>query len=126
MKVLLVNDAPNSCYQQCLQAFTDLGISAEIVVVRNSKAALEALANADEIDIVFMDYDLQEQTGNTLASGLIQKFVDAGFGVGKKPLIAACRQSQKTREAMMRAGCSHQTDWVMYDPKQIVKEIAGK
>ena len=125
MKVLLVNDDPNSCYRRLAKAFADAGVSAEVTIARNSVEAREWLPKAEEIDVVFMDYDLRE-IKNTISSGLIQAFVDAGFGVGKKPLVAASRSGNNVLEAMLRAGCSHKTDWVMFSPEGVVRQILKK
>ena len=106
MKILYVNDDPVVGILE--RALRNASLEAEVVVVKTEKEAREYLARADEIDLVLMDYDLGcgvPKLHGTVASGLVQAFIEAGFGVGKKPLVA---NSRTNNQDLMEAGCSHE------------------
>ena len=68
--------------------------------------AANQLHYLDDIDAVFIGYYLDDGY-DTISSGLVKAFVEAGFGKKGKPLIACT--NNRNRE-LMAAGCSHQTD----------------
>ena len=104
MKILYVNDDPIEGILR--RALRDVGIKAEIVLAETESRAREFLSRADEFDVVLMDYDMDLGIRrNTVATGLVQAFVYAGFGVGKKPLVANSRTANPT---LLNNGCSHQ------------------
>ncbi len=106
MRILYVNDAPvpHTLKVEFKEgAGIDLDIAKDLVIARHIKDAEKLLPEAETFDLVLMDYEMYGQ--NTVDTGLVQKFVERGFGVGKKMLIANSRAWNKK---LMRAGCSHE------------------
>lgn len=76
-----------------------------VFVGHNQRSAWNYLHGTGDIEMVFMGYHLDGGI-DTISSGLVQAYVDHGFGHGGKPLIAA--SSNRNRQ-LMEAGCSFQT-----------------
>ena len=105
IRILYVNDDPiNGTLGARLR---EAGVEVEILVAKKEVVAREYLAEADRIDVVLMDFDMGKgRAQSTVATGLVQAFVDAGFGKSKKMLVANSR-GQGSNQELEDAGCSH-------------------
>lgn len=105
MRILYINDDPTECLIR--EGFAANDVEIELIVAKTAEKAREHLLEAASLDLVFMDYDLGRGRNRTsVAIGLVQDFVDAGFGKGRKMLLANSREN-RSNEELMEAGCSH-------------------
>lgn len=103
MRVLYVNDDPVEGILR--RGFQENNLEIDLLVATTEEAARKYLPEADSIDIVFIDFDMGRGQ-DTIQTGLVQEFVDAGFGVGKKMLVANSRAGE-SNSRLFGAGCSH-------------------
>jgi len=100
MRVLYINDYPET--PDLLAAFRDSGIEPDVTVARTISAAREHLPEAKNIDVVFMDYSMEWEKSNTVDSGLVKAFVDAGF-----KMLVANSSNYYSNLSLQNAGCTH-------------------
>jgi hypothetical protein len=103
MKVLYITQNPVPLMYR--NAFRSVGIEVDLVIARTEEEVRQHLIEANTFRIVFIDYKLAGANLDTIKTGIVKAFVDAGLGTLNRPLVANT-ESDTTNHQLMRAGCN--------------------